>query len=86
MADSSANVRDVLRLVNENYVDPDAVKYDELTKAALRGVIQKLDPHSEFMDAPSYRAMEEEIPVIAKRVNMIMEERRAKSTDQGIET
>jgi carboxyl-terminal processing protease len=61
LADSSAYVRDVLRIVNENYVDPDAVKYDELTKSALRGVVQKLDPHSEFMDAASYRAMEEEI-------------------------
>ena len=30
--------------------------------------------------------MEEEIPVIAQRVNTIMEERRAKSADQGIET
>jgi hypothetical protein len=33
-----------------------------------------------------FRAMEEEIPLIARRVNAIMEERRAKSTDQGIET
>ena len=33
-----------------------------------------------------FRAMEEEIPLIAKRVNAIMEERRAKSADQGIET
>ena len=61
LAESSAYVRDVLRLVNENYVDPKAVKYDDLTKSALRGMIQKLDPHSEFMDEPSYKAMEEEI-------------------------
>jgi carboxyl-terminal processing protease len=61
LAASSAYVRDVLRLVNENYVDPQAVNYDDLTKSALRGMIQKLDPHSEFMDEPSYRAMEEEI-------------------------
>jgi carboxyl-terminal processing protease len=61
LAESSAYVRDVLRIVNENYFDPDAVKYDELTKSALRGVVQKLDPHSEFMDQASYRAMEEEI-------------------------
>lgn len=33
-----------------------------------------------------FRAMEEEIPAIAKRVDAIMEERRARSTEQGIET
>ena len=33
-----------------------------------------------------FRAMEEEIPAIAKRVDAIMEERRAKSADQGIDT
>jgi CRP/FNR family cyclic AMP-dependent transcriptional regulator len=33
-----------------------------------------------------FRAMEEEIPTIAKRVDAIMEERRARSTGQGIET
>ena len=33
-----------------------------------------------------FRAMEEEIPAIAKRVDAIMEERRARSTGQGIET
>ena len=61
LAESSAYVRDVLRIVNESYYDPGAVKYDELTKSALRGVVQKLDPHSEFMDESTYRAMEEEI-------------------------
>ena len=34
----------------------------------------------------NFRAMEEEIPAVAQRVNAIMEERRAKSADQGIET
>ena len=33
-----------------------------------------------------FRAMEEEIPAIAHRVNAIMQERRAKSADQGIDT
>lgn len=33
-----------------------------------------------------FRAMEEAIPAIAKRVKATMEERRAKSADQGIET
>jgi CRP/FNR family transcriptional regulator, cyclic AMP receptor protein len=38
------------------------------------------------MHERNFRAMEEEIPTIAQRVNAIMEERRAKSADQGIDT
>ena len=38
------------------------------------------------MHERNFRAMEEEIPAIAERVNAIMEERRAKSAEQGIET
>jgi CRP-like cAMP-binding protein len=38
------------------------------------------------MHERNFRAMEEEIPAIAERVNAIMEERRAKSADQGIDT
>jgi CRP-like cAMP-binding protein len=34
----------------------------------------------------NFRAMEEEMPTVAKRVNAIMQERRAKSADQGIDT
>jgi len=38
------------------------------------------------MHERNFRAMEEEIPTIAHRVNAIMQERRAKSADQGIDT
>jgi CRP-like cAMP-binding protein len=38
------------------------------------------------MHERNFRAMEEEIPTIAQRVNAIMQERRAKSADQGIDT
>ncbi len=58
---SSRYVREVLELVNENYVDEKKAAYPELTKAALHGMVDVLDPHSEFMEARDYERLEEEI-------------------------
>ena len=58
---SSGYVREVLKLVNENYVKVDDAEYSRLTRAALRGILGALDPHSEYMDAKGYKALSEEI-------------------------
>lgn len=58
---SSRYVREVLRIVNENYVDADKAKLPRLTEEALKGVIGSLDPHSEYMNARDYKTLEEEI-------------------------
>jgi carboxyl-terminal processing protease len=58
---SSRYVREVLELVNENYVEEKAAEYPKLTKAALHGILDSLDPHSEFMDARDYQELEEEM-------------------------
>ncbi len=58
---SSGYVREVLKLVNENYVKAEDAEYSLLTQAALRGILGTLDPHSEYMDAKSYKALTEEI-------------------------
>jgi carboxyl-terminal processing protease len=58
---SSRYVREVLELVNENYVEETAAQYPKLTKAALRGMLESLDPHSEFMEARDYQELEEEM-------------------------
>jgi carboxyl-terminal processing protease len=58
---SSRYVRDVLHIVNENYVDADKAKLPRLTEEALRGIVGSLDPHSEYMDARDYKMLEEEI-------------------------
>jgi carboxyl-terminal processing protease len=58
---SSDYVREVLQLVNENYVDANESSYDKLTHSALHGMIESLDPHSEFMESSDYREMEEEM-------------------------
>lgn len=58
---SSSYVREVLELVNENYVDGKSAEYPKLTKAALHGIVESLDPHSEFLEARDYQELEEEM-------------------------
>ena len=58
----SANyVRDVMRLVSENYVDDKAASYDQLARSALHGMVETLDPHSEFLEAKDNREFEEDL-------------------------
>ena len=58
---SSRYVREVLKLVNEEYVDESKAELPKLTEAALQGIIGSLDPHSEYMNARDYKTLEEEI-------------------------
>ena len=48
----------VLETVRREYVDEEKVSYEELVQGALRGMIQTLDPHSEYMDAKKYQALQ----------------------------
>jgi len=53
--------REVLQLVKENYVGDAPAGYDDLTRAALDGLVGQLDPHSQFLRAAEYRETEEEM-------------------------
>ncbi len=53
--------RQVLQLVKENYVGDTPADYDDLTRAALDGMVGSLDPHSQFMRADEYQETEEEL-------------------------
>ena len=44
----------VLERVRQDYVDGEKVTYRELIQAAMRGMLNTLDPHSEFMEASKY--------------------------------
>ncbi|MDB5582743.1 MAG: carboxyl-terminal protease [Bradyrhizobium sp.] len=46
----------VIQLVQRGYVHP--VGSDELTKDALKGMLNRLDPHSDYMDEQEFKAME----------------------------
>jgi carboxyl-terminal processing protease len=48
-------LQDVARVVQRNYVEP--VKGDELTEDALKGMLTRLDPHSDYMDSDQYQQM-----------------------------
>src|SRR6185369_12080430 len=43
----------VVQLVHRAYVRP--IGSDELTKDALKGMLTRLDPHSDYMDAQEFR-------------------------------
>lgn len=58
---SSAYVREVLQMVNENYVSAPDANYDKLAKSAIHGMVESLDPHSEFLESKDYEELEEEL-------------------------
>ena len=49
-----------LQLIRQDYVDEKKVSYHDLTYAALRGMLNALDPHSQFMDPQDFKGMQDE--------------------------
>ncbi|MFO1530388.1 MAG: S41 family peptidase [Kiritimatiellia bacterium] len=50
----------VLEQVRSYYVDPDKVDYASLVDGALGGMLQSLDPHSQYMDAEEHRELQDD--------------------------
>ena len=50
----------VMELVRKEYVDGNAVSYQDLTYGALKGMVNSLDPHSQFMEPKAYEDMKED--------------------------
>ncbi len=50
----------IVEQVRANYVDADKATYKELIYGALRGMLQSLDPHSQFMDEKAFASMRED--------------------------
>jgi carboxyl-terminal processing protease len=48
-------IQDAMKQVERNYVAP--VTVNELTKDALKGMLTRLDPHSDYMDQEQYQQM-----------------------------
>ncbi len=61
LSKSSGYVKDVMRLVNENYVDEKSANYDALARNAIHGLVEALDPHSEFLEAKDNEEFEEDL-------------------------
>ena len=49
-----------VELIRQDYVDEDKTDYEELIYNALRGMLEELDPHSDFMDRKDFAGMQED--------------------------
>jgi carboxyl-terminal processing protease len=49
-----------IELIREDYVDEGKTDYEKLTYSALRGMLEDLDPHSDFMDPEDFKGMQED--------------------------
>lgn len=61
LSKSSRYVREVMKLVNENYVDGKAAGFEGLAHNAMHGMVESLDPHSEFLEAKDNEEFEEDL-------------------------
>ncbi len=50
----------VMELIRKDYVDADKTAYTNLVYGALKGMLNSLDPHSQFMDPQGYQDMRED--------------------------
>ncbi|HWB57850.1 MAG TPA: S41 family peptidase, partial [Chthoniobacteraceae bacterium] len=50
----------VLQLIRQDYVDDKKVGYRDLTYAAMRGMLDSLDPHSQFMPPEDFKDMQDD--------------------------
>ena len=48
-----------MELIRQNYVDEKKISYDRLVASALRGILEDLDPHCQFMDAAIFEQMKQ---------------------------
>jgi len=58
---TSSSIRDVLKIVNENYVDSDKASFEKLGHNALHGMVETMDPHSEFLEPKDNKEFEEDL-------------------------
>jgi carboxyl-terminal processing protease len=61
LSHAAAYVKEVLQIVNEHYVDPAAADYDSLARSAIHGMVESLDPHSEFLESKDNAELEEDL-------------------------
>jgi carboxyl-terminal processing protease len=54
-------VREVMRLVGKNYVDPAGPDAERLQRAAINGIIAELDPFSEYLSQGEHRRLKDDL-------------------------
>lgn len=61
LAKPAGYVKEVMQLVHENYVDEKSAGYDALARNAIHGMVESLDPHSEFLEEKDHQEFEEDL-------------------------
>ena len=49
-----------MELIRQDYVDGKKIGYEQLMRAALKGMLQSLDPQSQFMEPANFEDMKED--------------------------
>jgi len=49
-----------MQLIRQDYVNESKTSYKELTYSALHGMLESLDPHSQFMEPKDFKSMQED--------------------------
>lgn len=49
-----------MQLIRQDYVDDKKIAFRDLTYSALRGMLEQLDPHSQFMDPGGFKDMQDD--------------------------
>jgi carboxyl-terminal processing protease len=65
----------VLQLVRQDYVDESKAAFPSLIGNALRGMLAGLDPHSQFLDAREYKAVQDDTRSRFSGVGLILTQR-----------
>jgi carboxyl-terminal processing protease len=67
-----------LQLIRQDYVDDSRITYESLMQAALRGMLQSLDPHSQFMEPEDFKGMQEDTNSRFDGLGVVLAERDEK--------
>jgi len=49
-----------MQLIRQDYVNEKKISFEQLTRAALKGMLQSLDPHSQYMEPEGFENMKED--------------------------
>jgi carboxyl-terminal processing protease len=73
-----ASFAKVVQLVRQDYVDEARVSYQALVRAALKGLVSSLDPHSQFLEPNEYKSVQDDTQSRFSGVGIVLSQRGAR--------
>ena len=58
---ATSYIQEVMEIVGNNYVDPPAASYDKLARSAIHGMVETLDPHSEYLESKDNEELKDDL-------------------------